>query len=73
VLSQGSHNRAKIFDESAIERGQPIKVTTLCDVSWDRPTLDYFNLEFINLDSHFGGKIIKENNLRSKELTLSQV
>ena len=47
-----------------------MKVTNLCDGSWDRSTLDSFNLGLINLDSLFRDNRTKENNLRSKVLTL---
>jgi len=47
-----------------------MKATNLRDGSRDRPTLDTFNLRFGNLDSFSEDSITKENNLRSKELTL---
>ena len=47
-----------------------MNITNLHDGSWDGPTLDSFNVGFIHLDSFFGDNITKENDLRSKELSL---
>jgi len=47
-----------------------MKATDFRDGYRNRPTLDSLNLGFINLDSLTKENIPKEDNLRSRELTL---
>jgi len=47
-----------------------MKATDFHDGYKDGPTLDRLDLGFINLDSLTGDNISKEDNLRSKEVTL---
>jgi len=55
---------------NSLKRGQTMKVMNLLDDIWDGPTLDSFNLGLINLDYLSRDNITKNDNLRSKELTL---
>jgi len=47
-----------------------MEAVDLLDSNWDRLALDSFNFGLINLDSLFEDNITKEDNLKSKHLTL---
>ena len=40
-----------------------MEVSNFCDDDWDRPTVDSFNLRFINLNFLFGPNIPKKKQL----------
>jgi len=61
---------AKLLDKPTIEGDRSMKVINFCDGSWDGPALVFFNFGFINLDPPSKDNTTKENNLRSKELTI---
>jgi len=51
AFDQGSHNGAKVYDESTVERGQPMEASHFHDGGGSRPTLDGLNFRSINLNS----------------------
>jgi len=66
MLRSREPNRAKVFDEPMVERGQTVEASYFHDGGESMPTLDSLNFRFINTDSLSGHNIAKKDNLRNE-------